>query len=79
MGKSKWLLVTASQDRRGTAGDRHFSLPKPFLLGRESRSLVACVAERLGFAKAAAAKGYASTTVNFLARAVDHFDIALHE
>ena len=50
-----------------------------FLLGRESRSLVTCVAERLGFAKAAAAKGYASTTVNFLTRAVDHFDIALHE
>jgi len=50
-----------------------------FLLGRESSRLVACVAERLGFAKAAAAKGYASTAVNFLARAIDHFDIALHE
>jgi hypothetical protein len=50
-----------------------------FLLGRESSRLVACVAARLGFAKATAAKGYASTTVNFLARAIDHFDIALHE
>lgn len=40
---------------------------------------MSCVTEGFGFAQATAAKGNASSAINFFASAVDHFDVALHE